>query len=94
VYLGPAQKATQTNHAEQLAGRVGLFGVRSATEVGGRQSGQGLTFVLDVTHIIDNMYVNGLLDDDELAVRIVPMKPVRESAQVSIGRVSIYRQGD
>jgi hypothetical protein len=31
---------------------------------------------------------------DELVVRLEAMNPVREAAQVSIGRVSLYRQGD
>jgi tyrosinase len=67
--------------------------VRKASLTEGEHAGQGLTFVLDITNIIDTLHLNNALDVDTLDVRIVPVKPVPENAQVSIGRVSIFRQG-
>ncbi len=75
------------------AGNIALFGVRKASLATGEHGGQGLTFVLEITKIIDTLHLGGALDVDSLDVRIVPVKPVSELAQVSIGRMSVVRQG-
>jgi tyrosinase len=79
---------------ERLAGSVALFGVRKASAADGEHAGEGLTFVLEITKIVDEMHLNNALDVDALDVRIAPVKPVPEEAQVSIGRLSIFRQGE
>jgi tyrosinase len=78
---------------EALAGSVSLFGLRKATLTDREHAGQGLTFVLDITKIIDELHIKNLLDVDALQVKIVPITPVPEEAKVKIGRVSIYREG-
>ena len=79
-------------HPELLAGSTALFGVRKATLADGEHAGDGLTFVFDITHIIDAMHLAGALNVSQLRVRLVPIKPVPEAAQISIGRISIFRQ--
>ena len=76
-----------------VMGSIALFGVRKASLTDEEHAGQGLTFVLEITNIVDALHLNNALDVDALNVRIVPVKPVPEDAQVSIGRVSIFRQG-
>ena len=49
--------------------------------------------MLDITKIIDALHSERALDVDALDVRIVPVRPVPDEAEVSIGRVSIFRQG-
>jgi tyrosinase len=93
VYVGLPEQATSADHPERLAGSIALFGVRKASLAEGEHAGQGLTFVLDITNIVDTLHLNNAFDVDTLDVRIVPVKPVPENAQVSIGRVSIFRQG-
>ena len=93
VYVGLPQGAAPADHPERLAGSIALFGVRKASRVDGEHAGQGLTFVLDITNIVDSLHLANALDTDSLDVRIVPLKPVPEAAQISIGRVSIFRQG-
>ena len=93
VYVGLPEGATPADHPERLAGSIALFGVRKASRVDGAHAGQGLTFVLDITNIVDSLHLANALDVDALDVRIVPVKPVPDAAQVSIGRVSIFRQG-
>ena len=56
-------------------------------------AGKGLTFPLEITKIVDALHLNNALDVDALHVTIVPVKPVPEDAQITIGRVSIFRQG-
>jgi tyrosinase len=75
------------------AGTVGLFGLRRATLKDGEHGGEGLTFVLDITNIIDNLFLDNALDVNSLDVRIVPNQAVPDSAEITVGRVSVYRQG-
>lgn len=89
-----------TRDAQKLAvyvndrevGTVALFGLRRASDSDGRHGGGGLTFVLDITNIVDDMFVDNSLDTDSLDVRITPTKAVPEGANISVGRISVYRQ--
>ncbi|AWN49773.1 tyrosinase [Methylobacterium terrae] len=92
VYVGP-QGSDPSGKSEALAGSVGLFGVSQATERDGPHGGSGLTFVLDITPIVEALHASRDLDADKLDVRIVPLQPVPAEAQISIGRVSVFRQG-
>ena len=93
VYVGLPEGANPADHPERLAGSIALFGVRKASLRDEEHAGQGLTFVLEITNIVDELHLNNALEIDALDVRIVPVKPVAEDAQISIGRVSIFRQG-
>lgn len=79
---------------QQRAGTIALFGLRKATLKDGAHGGEGLTFVLDITNIIDNLFLDNALDLDSLDVRIVPDEAVPDSAEITVGRISVYRQGD
>jgi len=93
VYVGLPDGANPADHPERLAGSIALFGVRKASLADGEHAGQGLTFALEITNIVDTLHLNNSLDVDALDVRILPARPVPETAQISIGRVSIFRQG-
>jgi len=92
VYINVPEGEDPAQHPELLAGSIALFGVRKATLAEGAHAGDGLTFVLEITHIIDAMHLAGALNASQLQVRLVPIKPVPEAAQISIGRISIFRQ--
>lgn len=93
VYVNLPEGASPADHPDRLAGSIALFGVTQATGPDNEHGGQGLTFVLEITQIVHALHLEGSLDAGSLDVRIVPVKPVPESAQVSIGRVSVFRQG-
>jgi tyrosinase len=93
VYVGLPEGAKPADHPELLAGNIALFGVSNASLVDQEHAGRGLNFVLEITKIVDALHLNNQLDVDKLDVRIVPVKPVPEDAQISVGRVSIFRQG-
>ncbi|MET0648203.1 MAG: tyrosinase family protein [Pyrinomonadaceae bacterium] len=78
---------------QQRAGSVSLFGLRRASLKDGQHGGAGLTYVLDITNIIDNLFLDHALNADALDVRIVPHNAVPDSEEITVGRVSIYRQG-
>jgi tyrosinase len=93
VYIGVPQSADPSDHPERLAGSVALFGVRKASKPDGDHAGAGLNFVLDITRIASDLHLEGDLEKDAVDVRIVPARPVTEAAHVSVGRISLYRQG-
>ena len=75
---------------DRLAGTVGLFGVRQATEEGART---GLNFSLEITDIVDELHLQNALSADQLDVRFVPLRPIPEETKIDVGRVSVFRQG-
>jgi tyrosinase len=87
VYIGLPQGG------EALAGSIALFGVRKASQAGGPHGGRGLTFVLEITDIVDRLHLQNALDVDSLQVRLAPIRPVSKAAKINIGRISLYRQG-
>src|SRR4030095_9884653 len=78
---------------QQAAGTVALFGLRRASQKDDQHGGEGLNFVLDITNIIDNLFLNNRLDADSLDVRIEPNHAVPEGAELTVGRVGVYRRG-
>jgi tyrosinase len=93
VYVNVPEGASPADYPDRLAGNIALFGVRKATASDEEHAGAGLTFVLEITHIVQALHLENSLTANALEVRIVPIKPVPEEAQVSIGRVSVFRQG-
>jgi tyrosinase len=93
VYINLPEGAKPGDHPELLAGTVGLFGLHGASLKDGKHGGQGLNFVLDITKIVDAMHLNNALDTDSLNVMIVPRQAVPEQAQITVGRIGIYRKG-
>lgn len=93
VYIGLPEGADPPDHPERLAGSIALFGVSHASDVNDEHGGQGLNFVLEITHIVDALHLNNSLTADVLDVRLVPVRAVPAEEQVQIGRISIFRQG-
>lgn len=86
--------ALQVFVKDELVDTIALFGARKATTGGGGHGeGGGLTFVLDISEIVDKLHLSNALDVNALDVRIVPVNPVPEAANVSIGRIRVFRQG-
>ena len=69
-----------------------LFGLRQASSAGGDHAGDGMTHVIEVSQIIDQLHARGALDAGKLTVRVVPRHPVPDEAGLSIGRISLYRR--
>jgi tyrosinase len=93
VYINLPEGEDPAQHPECRAGSLSLFGVRKATLADQEHAGNGLTFVLEITRIIDRLHLAKALDAAQLDVRLVPRNPVDEASQVSIGRISVFRQG-
>lgn len=77
---------------ERPAGTVSFFGVRRASKPDGEHGGQGRTLVLEITHIVDELQLQSGFGADQLEVRLEPVNPVPDAANVTIGSISIFRQ--
>jgi tyrosinase len=89
VYINLPDGAQPSDHPERLAGSVGLFGLHGASFKDGKHAGQGLSFVLEITKIVDALHLNNSLDVESLHVRIVPDQAVPAADQITVGRISI-----
>jgi tyrosinase len=88
IYVGPPGE-----HPDQAAASVTLFGAKRASDPDGEHGGSGLSYSLDITDVIDRLHADNGFDQDHLEVQIEPRQPLPPDSGVSIGRVSIYRQG-
>jgi tyrosinase len=79
--------------AETLVGVVSLFGVREASAPDGAHAGNGLTESLEISDVVDRLHAAGVEELDDLRVRLVPRTPLSPEDQISVGRISIYREG-
>jgi tyrosinase len=93
VYVGLPPGADPKAHPDRLAGTVSLFGVTKASERGGEKSGNGINQVFEITDIVDALHLDQTLGAlDHLNVRFVPRTPVQPESEISVGRVSIFRE--
>jgi tyrosinase len=92
VYINVPEGDDPANHPELKAGSFALLGVRKATMTDAQHAGNGLTFVIEITDVIDRLHLAGALNTNELHVRLVPRQPVSDEAQIRIGRISVFRQ--
>jgi tyrosinase len=93
VYINLPEGAMPMDHPELLAGSVGLFGLRRASDRDSTHAGRGLSFTLEISRIVDTLHLTNALQSDSIAVTVVPRHPVPDDESVTVGRVSVYRQG-
>jgi tyrosinase len=93
VYVNLPEGASPADHPERLAGSVGLFGASQASDPDQAHGGAGLNFVMEITHVVNALHLEGELDTGALDVRIVPLNELPEEVPVTVGRVSLFRQG-
>ena len=93
VYLQFAGKDGAPSFERQV-GSIGLFGITKATESDTGHAGDGLSYALNITKPYSEFAGSGNTDLAKVGVRLQAVAPVQQSADVSVGRISIVRQGD
>jgi tyrosinase len=93
VYINLPPNARPQDHPELRAGNVALFGINNASFSDGEHGGSGLNFILDITQIVDTLHLNNALDVDSLRVSIIPRRSIPDEAKITVGRISIHREG-
>jgi tyrosinase len=92
VYAELPQQADPQVKQARLVGAVALFGLRRASIPDGQHAGAGLTFILDMSHAADSLFVENNLSADQLRIDIEPVLGNGPDRSVEVGRISIYRQ--
>jgi tyrosinase len=92
VYINLPAGANPAGHPELRAGSVALFGAAQASEPDGGHAGEGLTLSLEISSLVDRLHLSGALDAGQLNVRVIARSPALDDAQISIGRIGVYRQ--
>lgn len=93
VYINMPEGGRPAQHHNLRAGSIGLFGLRQASEPAGKHGGKGMSFTLDITKVIDHLHLNQSVDLDTLYVSLVSSIAISGSTPITVGRISIYRQG-
>jgi tyrosinase len=91
VYVDLPQGADPERYPDHLAGTISMFGVSKATASQGPGAGNGVNASLDITSIVDKLHLTNALGED-LSVKLVSAVPGATSDNISIGRISVYRQ--
>lgn len=94
VYVGLPAGAPPAAHPELCAGGVSLFGVAAASDPDDPHGGTGVNASLEITEIVDALRAKGALDLAHVQVDLVPDKDLSDEDEISVGRISIYRQGE
>ncbi|MHC5763715.1 tyrosinase family protein [Nostoc sp.] len=93
VYINLPSGADPANHPDLYAGSIAFFGVRKASLSDQPHGGRGVTEVLDITHIIDALYLSKGLEVPNLQVQFFSRDELTPDDNVTVERVSVYRQG-
>jgi tyrosinase len=90
TYINLPENARSADHHHLMAESVGLYGLRMASVRQGKSSGQGLTFILEITRILKDLMASKSLNAEQIHVSILPERPLPDSVTIAIGRVSIF----
>jgi tyrosinase len=93
VYINLPEGGKPGQYPKLYAGNIGLFGLRQASTMEGKHGGKGMNFTLDITKVIDELHLSQSFNLDTLSVSLVPARAIPASSPITVGRISIYRQG-
>jgi tyrosinase len=91
VYVNLPKDADPEQYPDHFAGTLSMFGVSKASAKQDK-AGNGITASFDITPIIDKLHMEQSLGD-ALSVTLKSAVPGAENSGASIGRISVYRQG-
>jgi tyrosinase len=94
VYIDLPKDAKPEDNPDHLAGVVSLFGVRKASNTDSPHGGNGINETIEITDVIDKLHLSHKLDADQLNIRFVSRTEISPEDGISVGGVSVYRQGD
>lgn len=92
VYLNLPEGARPGDHDALLAGSIGLYGLRQASVPRGGAEGPGLSTVMNITALLAHLPATSGRDAREIRVSLVPDHPLSEPAEITVGRVAVFRQ--
>ena len=95
IYVNLPSDADPAEHSDLHVGSIAFFGVRKASLSDQPHGGLGVTQVFDITHIVDALHLEGSLNDlASLDVHLQPRSVLTQAHNVTVERISIYREGN
>jgi tyrosinase len=97
VYVNLPEKPDAASYERHYAGSMHLFGVVRASTRSARSAGNGLSFSMDITELVDALKKSNEWDDKNVRVTLQPRSVVEgqpapaEHEPIRIGRISLYR---
>lgn len=92
VYVNLPSGADPEANPDHFAGMISMFGARKASEPNGPHAGNGISESLDITAIVDRLHLANQLSQP-LSIKLISAVPGATDDAVTIGRISVYRQG-
>jgi tyrosinase len=95
IYIDvPPAGQDASNRSPLLAGSLSLFGVQAASDPSGPQGGSGITSVIEITQLVDQLRREGRWDEARLHVtfmrRDIGARTAVPTQDLKIGRISVY----
>ena len=90
VYLGERPATEAVADEGQLAGTLPMFGVTQASDPAAEHGGSGLSYVLDVTKVVERLQNKGQWDPQKLKVTFVPAGSVDADTDLKVGSVRVH----
>lgn len=89
---------TLTDDSDQnktsLVESIGLFGIRKASSSKEEHGGAGLNIIVDITDYFDELHLNKqIAGTNAFPISFVPRQPLAADTDLSIGQISVYREG-
>ena len=94
VYVNAPANASPADLEKHFAGTISLFGVVESSKKSDRHAGEGLSYSLDVSDLIERLERGGAWDPKKLRVTFVPLPDSAQqvhAGDVKAGRVSLHR---
>lgn len=76
---------------KKLVNTISLFGLQQASLKNGAHGGTGMTFKFNISHLMDDLHLDGSMNVDSMDVQIESENHILDDDEITIGRISIYR---
>lgn len=92
VYVNVPNGDDPKDHPENKVGVLSLFGVSDASKTDSPHGGAGITQVFEITSIVDNLQLDESQLSDTLQVQFVARNTVKPEHDITVERVSVFRE--
>ncbi|MEA3065371.1 MAG: tyrosinase [Sphingomonadales bacterium] len=90
VFVNVPEGENPDDYGDHFVGTLALFGISEQSSGDAAHGGSGLTFVLEITDLVQKLQDEGRWNESDLDVDFVPLRPVPDGMDVKVGRVSVY----
>jgi hypothetical protein len=90
VFLNLPEDALPGESRQLLIGSEALYGLRRASIQHGKNTGEGLTSIMDATRVIGRLVAARSFDPGKIRITIVPQESLPEGVMITIARIVFF----